>query len=323
MPILELSMITGALVDAAIEATLNHLERREAVIRVRKRLGMDTSPPDDFDAIYARALVEYGIFKPEPILTFFRNEFIRSAFREAFYRGDQSILEREAEGIIEWNEETHKLGKIDYDPRREFAAFTVIFQTILANIRTPLQVRQDHRLDELLERLETLKLSTDIHKETIDSGTTATAQVASASHNQAIKHGSQKKFRALVIEDVASHRKILTQALRSLDISCVNVSNLDKSIAAIKSSTFDLICLDMQLDAFDNQGQTGLMLLDQMQIYQPKSVVIIISGLNWATRDVRKFFVRYGVADFFTKPVDLDEFRLRVQSILAIKKEAR
>ena len=46
------------------------------------------------------------MFKPAPILDFFRNEFIRKAFRQAFYENNLSILDKEAEGIIEWNQET-------------------------------------------------------------------------------------------------------------------------------------------------------------------------------------------------------------------------
>lgn len=173
MAILELSMVTGAIVEISTEAVVKRLGRKEAIIRTLKHLKLESEPPaDDFDAIYAYALVEYGVFKPEPILNFFRNEFVRVAFRQSFYKNDPSILEREAEGIIEWNEETGKLGRIDYDPRREFAAFTAVFNEIVNRTRSPAEVKRDQKLDdlhhrtsEILERLEKLGTLDDIRSE--------------------------------------------------------------------------------------------------------------------------------------------------------------
>ena len=113
MPLVELSLLSAAIVEATGGAVLSGAQRREAVIRILKRAKLDPKrPPDDFDALYAYTLVEYGVGKPLPILELFRNAFIKQAFRESFTRGDPSILNREAEEIITWYEETGKLAQL-------------------------------------------------------------------------------------------------------------------------------------------------------------------------------------------------------------------
>jgi len=74
--------------------------------------------------VYAYTLVEYGVWKPKPVLDFFRHEFIRQAFRKSFEQHDLSILDNEAENLLDWSEIGAELRQMDIDPRREFARFT-------------------------------------------------------------------------------------------------------------------------------------------------------------------------------------------------------
>ena len=120
MAIIDLAQVVEIIVGMTTESIARNLDRNETVVRILKSVNADRLPAsDDFDTIYVHALVQYGVFKPEPILNFFRNEYIRDAFRQAFYEGKPEILDKEAESIVQWNEETGAFGHIDYDPRRE------------------------------------------------------------------------------------------------------------------------------------------------------------------------------------------------------------
>lgn len=155
MALIELSMITSMILEMGVDAAKKNLGRRETVISILKRLNLEVAPAaDDFDAIYVYTLVEYGVDKPEPILNFFRNEFIQKAFRKSFYENNPSVLEKEAEGIIEWSEETRQLGYIDYDPRNEFASFTAVFNQIVDNLRSPAEVKRDQKINDVHENTE-------------------------------------------------------------------------------------------------------------------------------------------------------------------------
>lgn len=149
---IDVSMVTSAIVAMGVEATWEKAKRRESVIKLMKRFKLDPiNPPTDFDGIYTYTLIEYGIDRPEPVLNFFRYKFVKEAFKQAFYHNDPSLLDREAEGIIEWNKETGELGRIDYDPRREFAAFSTVFHAIIDSTRTPAEVKRDRKTDNILD----------------------------------------------------------------------------------------------------------------------------------------------------------------------------
>jgi hypothetical protein len=177
MAIVELSMVVGSIVEIGVEAVWDKAKRREAVMKVLRKAGLKPdAPPTDFDGIYAYTLVEYGIWKPQPLLDFFRNEFIQNAFRQSFETRDPSVLQAEAESLIEWHWVGEELKRIDIDPRCEFARFTAVFSEITDRTRTPAEVRRDHKLDdvygdlhqktdEILERLDKLTELDDIRQE--------------------------------------------------------------------------------------------------------------------------------------------------------------
>jgi predicted MPP superfamily phosphohydrolase len=102
----------------------------------------------------------------------FVNCFSVSRSSQNLYTLSCSATEREAEGIIEWNQETGQLGQIDYDPRCEFAGFTAIFNQIIDSTRTPAEAKRDHKLEDIhsktasiLEKLDNLNALEDIRAE--------------------------------------------------------------------------------------------------------------------------------------------------------------
>lgn len=179
MALLELSMVTGAIIEMGVEALANKIGRNEAIIRTLRKLNLSKHPPtNDFDAVYTYTLIEWGMFKPAPILNFFRNEFIRQAFYQAYYKNDWSLLDKEAEEVIDWDTEIGVIGCAaeGIDPRLEFATFTEIFKEIIDQGRRPIEVKFDQKLDtlnfdtkEILGRLDLLltekNASTDSNEE--------------------------------------------------------------------------------------------------------------------------------------------------------------
>lgn len=177
MAMIELSMVIGAIVEMGVEGVWQKAKRREIVIGVLKKLGLAPDRlPSDFDGVYAYTLVEYGVGKPKPILDFFRHEFIRNAFHQSFEQRDASILDDEAESLIEWHKVGDDLRRMDIDPRPEFARFTAVFNEIVDRTRTPAEVRRDQKLNdiygdlhqktgEIIERLERLDALDEIRAE--------------------------------------------------------------------------------------------------------------------------------------------------------------
>ncbi len=160
MALFELSMVTSVIVKMGAQGVIEKWSREETVIKALKKLKIDREPkPDDFGHIYRFALVEWGIFKPQPIIEFFREEAIEKAFRRSFYDRDPTILKEHAVGMYEHFLQSGKLDRVEYDPRREFDAFRDVFEYIVDRTRPAADVRRDGniaeinaKVDELLQR---------------------------------------------------------------------------------------------------------------------------------------------------------------------------
>ncbi|GAA3854072.1 MULTISPECIES: NACHT domain-containing protein [Amycolatopsis] len=154
----ELGTVVKVLASVGAKPALERAKRQEKVVATLRRFGLGPkTPPPDFDGVYIYTLIEYCYAQPEPVIRFFQNEYIRQAFRRSFETGDPSYLDREAEGIIEWNNETGELGRMDYDFRREFAGFTAVFNTLVDRCRTAAEARSERKLDDLQHQLRDLR----------------------------------------------------------------------------------------------------------------------------------------------------------------------
>jgi len=150
MAILEISTVIEIILGMTSEAIAKNLNRNETVVRALQQLGIDKEPAtNDFDTIYAYSLVEYGVFKPEPVLNLFRHQFVRDAFRKAFYENNPDILRREVDDMLDWNREKGELGPINSDMRREIDGFRNTFGRIVNVTRTPSEVEHVHKIDDL------------------------------------------------------------------------------------------------------------------------------------------------------------------------------
>ena len=150
-----LEMVISAIVKMVVEGVWDKTRRREMVIRVLRKVGLDPDvPPADFDGVYAYTLVEYGIDKPRPVLDFFRHDLIKKAFEQSFDKRDPSILDKEAESFLDWHKVGNELRLLDIDPRREFSTFTAIFNEIADRARTVPEVRVDQKLVDIHEAVQ-------------------------------------------------------------------------------------------------------------------------------------------------------------------------
>jgi predicted NACHT family NTPase len=166
MAIIDLSMIIAMIVEMGVDATWGEVKRQEAVMRILDRFGVKLDIPPRFDDVYAFTLVAYGVGKPEPVLDFFRHESIKQAFKQSFEQRDPSILDDEAENLLDWAKVGKDLRRMDVDPRREFSRFTIVFNEIVDRTRTPAEVRREHMLKDvyltivqILDRLDSLPQS--------------------------------------------------------------------------------------------------------------------------------------------------------------------
>jgi tetratricopeptide (TPR) repeat protein len=150
--------LTATAFDQILELAKEKGKRSEKILKALNAIGIKQDAPLDkgFDGVYAYTLVVYGIDKPKPILEFFRHEFIKSVFRKSFEQRDISILEKETESFLDWNDIGKEILAIDYDPKREFVDFTKQFILAAKLTRTVQEVLVDQKLDDFSDKLAEL-----------------------------------------------------------------------------------------------------------------------------------------------------------------------
>lgn len=157
--------IIGSAADllAVTSHVLEVAKRRETVVRILKAIGIDPNEtPNDFDKLYAYTLVEYGVGKPPPLITFFRNSIIKDLVKQAIEKQDMSLLEEEAHAFLEWSDEGPTLAKLEIEPRRELTTFLAILKTTAQHTRTMKEIKQEQLLIEILDMLQEIVRQTDI-----------------------------------------------------------------------------------------------------------------------------------------------------------------
>ncbi|MEU7752201.1 NACHT domain-containing protein [Micromonospora sp. NPDC049171] len=149
----ELSTALRVLGAIAKPAT-DKLKRQEGVVAVLHKLGMaPDAPPPDFAGVYTYTVVEYCYGKPEPVLRLFQNQYVREAFERSFVTGDPAHLDREVAEILQWNEETGALGRLDYNLAREVTGFSIVFNRLVDRTRTAAETRMELGVNDIQETL--------------------------------------------------------------------------------------------------------------------------------------------------------------------------
>lgn len=155
-----LDAIIGAITDVVSPTAFikDKLQRNETVIKLLKKFNLDPEhPPSDFSGVYAYALVEYGVGKPKPILELFRQNEMQQVFRKALEQNNPSILFKEGEAFLDGYAYGDAIREMGIDPKREFAAFAVVFIEVAKRSRTPAEVLTNQKIDSVHQNIRTLQ----------------------------------------------------------------------------------------------------------------------------------------------------------------------
>ncbi|MDJ0619674.1 MAG: NACHT domain-containing protein [Calothrix sp. MO_192.B10] len=155
------------MLDKLIEAIAHPIikdkfQRNEVVIQLLKQFNLEPEhPPADFSGVYAYALVEYGVGKPQPFLQLFQQETIKQAFRKAFDHNNPSILLSEVDDFVESYALGDEVKSLRIDIKREIAAFYIVFSEVAKRTRNPADTLMSQQIGSLHKRVITLQTQID------------------------------------------------------------------------------------------------------------------------------------------------------------------
>lgn len=116
--------------------------------------------------------------------------------------------------------------------------------------------------------------------------------------------------RILIVDDEVYMCDICARALRAVGYEVVATTSADEAFAELRPDRpFDLLLADIQMP-----GISGLELAQRAHELDPAVVIIIMTG--HASIENLQQSVRRGIADFLSKPFELEELRLAVEQAL-------
>lgn len=129
---------------------------------------------------------------------------------------------------------------------------------------------------------------------------------------------SEKNYSVLVADDNQNNLKILGSMLESLGYRVRVAKSGDQTIQSVQSLKPDIILLDIHMPGMD--GYEVCRQLKENKEYSDIPV-IFISALSEVFNKIQAF--RAGGIDYITKPFELEEVRLRIETHIRLKENGR
>lgn len=124
------------------------------------------------------------------------------------------------------------------------------------------------------------------------------------------QHGSSTPARVLIVDDDPTMVALCARTLTAAGHEAVVATDTASALEALRAQApFDLLLADIQLP-----GASGLELAQAARELDPAIAVVIMTGHS--SMDTLHASVRRGVADYLTKPFEIDELRTAIDQAL-------
>ncbi len=127
------------------------------------------------------------------------------------------------------------------------------------------------------------------------------------------------KPKILVVDDEASHRRMLTVVLNAEGYETTEADDGETAVAAVEDRFYDLVLMDIRMAKMG-----GIEALREIRTLSPGIPVVIMTA--YASVNTAVEALKSGAYDYLTKPIDIEELKILVKKALshtALEKENR
>jgi len=129
---------------------------------------------------------------------------------------------------------------------------------------------------------------------------------------QAKNKGSNSQYGILIVDDEPLIRQSLYEILRIDGYSAGMAASGRKALDMLKTQKYDVVVTDMKMPEI-----SGMELLEKIKEISPDIEVILITG--YGTIETAVQAMKKGAADYVTKPINDDEFKIIIGNIIKKK----
>jgi hypothetical protein len=155
---------------AAAPIVVSRIRSNPAIIRMLQDFNFDQTehPPQDFDIIYACAVIKYDQSKTEDqwndsdiLAELFLKDVIKKAFDKSFYTQNYEIVKGEIDACVVWEEQDwntlrQKIQELNIDWNQELEKFKDIFIELVKKSGKPLESYSIQKIEEISQKLDEL-----------------------------------------------------------------------------------------------------------------------------------------------------------------------
>jgi putative two-component system response regulator len=123
------------------------------------------------------------------------------------------------------------------------------------------------------------------------------------------RHGSDRRMRALCVDDEAVTLKLIVRLLEDLGIAATPATSPLDGLRLFDQEHFDLVLTDIRMP-----GMSGLVFLQEIRARDPQVPILVATGFATLENAIRA--LREGASGMLVKPFTAEEFRTEIENAL-------
>jgi two-component system, NtrC family, response regulator AtoC len=123
--------------------------------------------------------------------------------------------------------------------------------------------------------------------------------------------------RILFVDDEEGIRSTLPRILANYGFAVTAVATVSEALARVNRTKYDVLLSDLNVI----EPGDGFLVIAAMQLFQPKCINIVLTA--YPTVDNAVQGIRHAIADYFIKPVEIEDLVNAINQKLKIRRSGR